>query len=239
MSAGATLQPLATVQLARLLEIEPRTVLQRGQGRETFEAELDGVVRIVKRTQETPRLWAAPSTAAREARALAALAAAGFAVPRVLGWMEERFAPLAARRSVLVLERIEHAQTLEQSIARAGFAARLLWPGRAVELLARLHVAGWQQRDCRAQDYVVRGDELLLADAGRIRPARRPFERRRLGEFAGLLASLRLTRSDRLRLVQRYLDVRGVHDPVARRRWSALALARSARSVPRGSGEGR
>lgn len=215
------------------LHVEAPTCLRRTQGRETF-AVGDGWV--VKRTRERARagLWPwfrARSSGEREFRALQVLAQSDVSVPRAVDWAEER-SP-SSRVSVCVMERVAHAETLRERLARARPAERRELARALLELIVRFHATGFVHRDLYLQHLLVRSEDgvLVLIDVGRVR--RRPAWRPRwlVKDLASLLHSSpdAVSAREKLRFLAGWLDARGIHARGARRRWARAIESKRAR----------
>jgi tRNA A-37 threonylcarbamoyl transferase component Bud32 len=212
--------------LEALFALSPDSWLRRVPGRETFA--WPGDVRwIVKRVVggEPRDYWyerlrgRTRSPARREAENLQRLAADGLAVPRVLAWFEEpaarRHPRLAGRRgrSVLVMERARHTETLRGRLQRASPAERRAWLARLADYVTRLHKGGWYHRDLYLQHFVLVESEqaeegrLVLLDVGRARREAAPRRRWFVKDLAALLHSAPacVTRSERLRFLRAWL----------------------------------
>jgi tRNA A-37 threonylcarbamoyl transferase component Bud32 len=243
--------------LAALLEHEPETYLRRSAGRETFlwlpeegDAGLPFVTPvIVKRS----RRRSFPGWRGRDVRPggrrehenLRALAADGIPVPRAITWCEER-AEILGRpaRSVVVMERVEHRETLRDRLERSGEPERRAWSRELARLVARLHGRGWCHRDLYLQHFLVPWPEepgrrrLVLIDVGRARRDRRLGDRWVVKDLAALLHSApdEVGERERLRFLAGYLDLRGIADRAARRRLARAVALKSLRMrahVPR------
>jgi tRNA A-37 threonylcarbamoyl transferase component Bud32 len=235
-------------ELDALFDHAPERYLRSAGGRETFElAARPGAPPewVVKRARERPLLarigLGGRALGEREHANLARLAQDGFRVPRALG-CARRYED-GDVRSLVLMERVEHAETLRERLARADAAERRVWSARLVALVARLHALGWYHRDLYLQHLVLRGDELVLLDVGRARRERRPRERWFVKDVAALLHSVprAVGARERLRFAARYLEARGVRGRRARRTFLARVLVkerRMAAHVPR-AGEDR
>jgi tRNA A-37 threonylcarbamoyl transferase component Bud32 len=234
--------------LEHLMGLVPEQWLRRLPARATFPWRPAGSDRplVVKRfTGDAARerwyerlrsLASAPrGPARREAESLRELAAAGFPVPRPLAWFE---GPPGSGASALVMEHLEHRETLRELFARTPpLAAR----PRLVELarlVARLHAAGFYHRDLYLEHVVVTGPrpgELALLDAGRARRERAPRERWFVKDLAALLHSAPAAQGDRarLRFLAHYLDAREDARGLDARRLDANAVQRPRRAFAR------
>jgi len=212
------------------MEVSGARVLRSLPGRETLEVGAS----VLKRSTERWALGRSPG--AIEYQNLRDLARDGIPVPRALSWSAERTGALRlARRSEVEMERIEHAETLRERLARAAPAERRALGERLLALVVRLHEAGWYHRDLYLQHFVLRGEELVLLDVGRARHERAPRARWFVKDLAALLHSCprSVPGRERLRFVARYLEARGLG---GRREWLRAILrreARMARHVPR------
>jgi len=184
----------------------------------------------------------------REFDNLRGLAADGLPVPQALAWAgrpPERPGWLGGARSLVVMRWVPHSETLRERIASAGAAERRRLCERLLEVVLRLHAAGWYHRDLYLQHFVLReaeGPELALLDVGRARKERAPRRRWLEKDLAALSHSAPacVPARERLRFLAAYLDARGVTGRRARRRWARAIEARRARvaaHVPR-HGEG-
>lgn len=237
--------------LASLLDAEPAECLRRARGRETFVHVSAPGARpwIVKRAQERDLAALAGlgrrPLAQREHENLVRLAADGLPVPRALGWTARRSG--ARVRSLVVMERVEHAETLRERLARADARERARWSARLGALVHELHGRGWYHRDLYLQHFVVCADpaergELALLDVARAERRTAPRERWFVKDLAALLHSVPrvVGARERLRFVARYLDARGVTERAARRAFVARVIAkerRMAAHVPRAGEE--
>ena len=209
-----------------LLGLEPRVPLRRGPGRVTFLwRSPEGVVAVVKRTRGRGGRV--------EFENLRLLAAAGLSVPRVLA------VGSGVGRSLVVMERVAHSETLAERLGREGPAEQRRLGAELLGLVLALHDLGWSHRDLYLEHFLLReGDgALVLIDLGRARRRRRRrwFEK----DLAALLHSTpaSVSSASRLRFLAAYLDRRGVRGRRRRRRWLAAVVARERRMaahVPRG-----
>jgi len=222
---------------ADLFGARPESFLRRAGGRETFrwsDGEFGPV--IVKRL---------PGRGGRrEHDNLEALRARGLPVPRPIAWAQEGSrAPFGGPvRSLVVMEEIEHRETLRDRLRHSDASERRRWSAELLLVVARLHGGGWHHRDLYLQHFLLQPEgetsRLVMIDVGRAR--RDPFARRRwhVKDLAALRHSCPASVGDReqLRFLSRYLDLRGIAGRAAR---SALARAvvvkagRIARHVPR------
>lgn len=175
----------------------------------------------------------------REAQNLLGLAQDGFAVPRAVGWWEERnpgggWTVGRFGRSALVMERVRHREHLRALLQREPAAARA-WSRAVAELAAGLHARGWYHRDLYLQHLIPDGERLVLIDVGRARRQRRP--RRRW--FAKDLAALQHSAPDsvgaraRLRVFALYCRTLALSGRGARRALLRDVLARARRMAAR------
>lgn len=244
-----------------LLDVAPASFLRAVRGRETFAWPAawpasdggggEGRV-IVKRTAHAgvrdrwSQLWrerSARPAGRREHDNLELLRADGIPVPRAIAWCEARAAsPGGARRSLVVMEYVEHEETLRERLLRAAPPERDRWSRELAALVARLHARGWYHRDLYLQHFVIRvvggREELVLLDVGRARRERRPHRRWFIKDLAALHHSCdaQIAPRERLRFLARYLDLRGVRDVGQRRAWARAIerkRARIAAHVPR------
>ncbi|MEM7310044.1 MAG: lipopolysaccharide kinase InaA family protein [Planctomycetota bacterium] len=236
--------------LEQLFDLAPEAFLRRMPGRETF-AWPAGPGRsprlVVKRFEGGERRdwWyerlrgPVRSPGRREGENLRALAADGFRVPRWVAWLEEpgalswrRSRPGAgAARSALVMGWEPHRATLREALGDGDPAARRAWLDRLADLVARLHARGWYHRDLYLHQLLVGPDEeLLLIDVGRARRERAPRRRWHVKDLAALLSSTpsTVTRAERMRVLGRYLETRGLAGE--RAAW-ARAVVRKARRI--------
>ncbi len=212
-------------ELERLLDAAPSAWLRRVPGRETFAwsargagGEPDWIVKRFARRGlreglvellggERPR-----SPARREAHNLADLLAAGQDVPRPLAWLER------GARSVLVMERVAHRETLDGRLARAPRPERRRLAARLAARVAHLHGAGWYHRDLYLVHWILADagerapERLVLLDVGRARRRPRPRQRWFVKDLAALLHSAPATVGPRERraFLLRYLRARGL-----------------------------
>lgn len=221
---------------AEFLGAQPAEFLRRVPGREAFLwAGAAGATLVVKRVHE-PFALGLRSPAAVEYENLRGLERAGIPVPRALGWSARRAGPLGLSRcSAVAMERVEHAETLRERLARATPAERGALAERLLALVLRLHQAGWYHRDLYLQHFVLRGEELVLLDVGRARHRRSPRGRWFEKDLAALLHSTprSVPVRERLHFLARYLAARGIR---RRRRWLRAILRRErhmAAHVPR------
>ena len=237
--------------LAALLDAEPAALLRRARGRETFVHVSTPGARpwIVKRARESDLGkfvgLVRRSLGEREHANLTGLAADGLPVPRALGWTARRTG--AAVCSLVVMELVEHAETLRERLARADARERARWSERLGALVTALHARGWYHRDLYLQHFVVctgaeRTGELALLDVARAEQELAPRERWFVKDLAALLHSTPRVVGvrERLRFVARYLDARGIVERDARRAFIARVVAkerRMAAHVPRAGEE--
>jgi tRNA A-37 threonylcarbamoyl transferase component Bud32 len=227
--------------LAALLDAEPAEYLRRAGARETFvHVSTPGAPPwVVKRARERDLgafvgIGRRP-LGEREHANLARLAADGLPVPRALGWTARRSG--AAVCSLVVMELVEHAETLRERLAAADPRERARWSERLVALVTALHVRGWYHRDLYLQHFVVRSGadrsgELALLDVARAEQELAPRERWFVKDLAALLHSTPrvVGARERLRFVARYLDARGIGGRAARRAFVAR-VARKERRI--------
>jgi tRNA A-37 threonylcarbamoyl transferase component Bud32 len=163
---------------------------------------------------------------------LVSLRAVGLPVPRPITWAQE-----GMLRSLVVMEEVEHRETLRDRLERAAPAERESWSAELLGVVARLHELGWHHRDLYLQHFLV-AQGLVMIDVGR---ARRDRLRRRRW-FVKDLAALRhscpgsVGPLEQLRFLSRYLDLRGIRDRKERSAWAravAAKAARMARHVPK------
>lgn len=221
---------------ADLFGARPEVFLRRAGGRETFRwGEGDAGTVIVKRM---------PGRGGRrEHDNLAALRAHGLPVPRPIAWAQEGSRALfgGPLRSLVVMEEVEHRETLRDRLRSADPGRRRRWSAELLEVVVRLHELGWHHRDLYLQHFLVQTGEgvrgLVLIDVGRAR--RDPFARRRwhVKDLAALRHSCPASvgAREQLRFLSRYLDLRGIQDRGERSAWAraiAAKAARMARHVP-------
>jgi len=238
------------VGIDELFELVPRQGWRRLPGRETF-AWPGREERIVKRFRgDAPReRWferlhgrAVRSPARREADNLAALAADGIPVPRVLGAADEGAAGAGrGARSGLVMERVAYADTLRERLASCAAPDVGPWVRRLAALVVRLHARGWYHRDLYLEHVVVAADplgpagaeRLVLLDAGRARRQRSPRLRWFVKDLAALWLSspARVSRATRLRFLRAWLQGTGRAAGRAERRALARAVLAKARRL--------
>lgn len=249
------------------LHAEADRTLRSVGGRETFVThDSRGNPVVVKRDagglraerlrERLVELWAGidpRSSGRREYENLRALARAGIPVPDALGWEDaEPTSIVAVPASAVVLEWVEHTETLRGRLGRADAPERRRWGERLVELVARMHAAGFYHRDLYLQHWILpavsaRG-ELVLLDVGRTRRAL-PAPRRRwlVKDLAALLHSTpdAVGPRERLRFLVTWLDRLGTPSGASargvRRAWARQVLAkqrRMAAHTPRGGEDG-
>jgi hypothetical protein len=182
------------------------------------------------------------SPAQREHDNLIQLTADGFLVPRAITWCDERPHPHdRVTRSLVVMERIPHQQTLRDRLVRAPARERRVLLAKLAALVARFHARGWHHRDLYVHHVALRDDddEFVLLDLGRARRVRsRPRRRWLVKDLAAVLHSCppSVTRRERLELLARWLDRLEIEGRARRRRWIAAVdrkRARIAAHVPR------
>lgn len=231
-TSPAPLETPAPELLRRLLDLEPRAPLRAVADRVTFSWPEDDPRWIVKRTTgDHPReAWydrlhgaGGRSPGRREYENLAALSAGGFPVPRPVGWTETGRGAPGPRRSLVVMERVPHEETLRDRLRAGGDPEARRWLGPVADLVAGLHGAGWYHRDLYLQHLVPTPDgALVLLDVGRAR--RQGGVRRRwfVKDLAALLHSApgTLARSWRVRFLAAYLARRGIAGRAETRRWA-------------------
>jgi hypothetical protein len=148
---------------AEALDAAPGVLLRRLPGREVFAlTRPEGGQVLVKRYSER-LVWPAlgrRSPAQREAGVVEELLREGFPVPAVLA-VHERRAGWLGRRSVLLLEWIEHRQTLRELLREASGEEARHRARKLAELVTRLHVMGWHHRDLYLQHILVRAAGLV------------------------------------------------------------------------------
>ena len=226
--------------LEALREARPATWLRRIEGRETFAwpgAEADLVVKRYcgdeprDRWYELLRARAPGSPGGREGRNLAALAAIGVPVPRVLAWFEAS----GVAGSAVVMERLPRSEHLRSALTATradeeSAAARRAWAGELCELTARLHAAGWYHRDLYLV-HVVPTPRLVLLDVARARREVRPRRRWFVKDLAALAVSTPewIGRRERLRFLRDYLRRRELLRRGALRRWARAIEAKAHR----------
>ncbi len=236
-ASAPELQGRVPAALAEVVfSLEPIQRLRTLPDRETLIADWRGAPCVVKRmTGDSARerlyemlrgRWPR-SPGRREGESLRALAAAGFEVPGVLGWIED------GARSAVLMERIPHAEDLEQRLERSNAAERARDLERLARLVARLHGQGFYHRDLYLTHFVLRegSGALVMLDAGRVRRERKP----RLRWFAKDLAALFHSRPSSvdahaaLRFLARYLELTGRGRPGELERWARRIEAKAHR----------
>jgi len=229
---GGPAQPLVEA----LFALEPEHWLRKLPDRETFLLEEGGRRFVVKRLRrgagsegwyERIRGLGRRSPARRECENLAAMRADGLPVPRPLAWCADS----RQMRSALVMEELEHVETLRMLFERSGAGERDHWIGQLVELVANLHDRGWYHRDLYLEHLVVTASGLALLDAGRVRKERKPRRRWFVKDLAALDSSVprSVTRSERLRFLAGWLEARGLARTGELRRWTRPVLAKARR----------
>jgi serine/threonine protein kinase len=217
---------------AEALDAAPGVLLRRLPGREVFALNHPGGgLVLVKRFSER-LVWLAlgrRSPAQREAGVVEELRRQGFPVPAVLA-VQERRAGRLGRRSVLLLEWIEHRQSLRELLREASGEEARRRARTLAEIVTRLHVAGWHHRDLYLQHILVRADELVLIDLGRARRRSSLRERWFVKDIAGLVHSCprAVPQRARLEFFVRYARGRGMSRD-RRRHFLAAALAKERR----------
>lgn len=236
LGAGPGLSPLEAAFAA-----EGGVALRRMPGRDTTLLELAGRRVVLKRgwganTSELLRefLRGGPlrSPSRREAESLAALRAAGVVAPAPLAWFEERGARRpGGGRSALLMELVEHRETLRGRLSRSDRSERRRLLARLLALVVRLHSSGFYHRDLYVHHVVLAlndagVEELVLLDAGRVRQRGRPRRRWLVKDLGALDASAPdgVSERERLRFLSRWLEGTGRGD-----RGDLLAWARDAR----------
>lgn len=229
-------------ELRALLDHEAARALRSVPGRVTFRWSDGARDWAVKRTDRDlsrdawfDRLHGAPgrSPGQREYDNLLGLAREGLPVPEAVGWARD------GRRSLVAMRWVDHADDLRAAVQRDPEGARSAWLRPLVELVARLHGAGWYHRDLYLQHFVLAAARgLVLLDVGRARRQRRPRRRWLEKDLAALAHSAPDVVGPRLRLrfLLGYLRARGVSGRGAARRWARAVerrRARLARHVPR------
>jgi len=220
--------------LKELLHAHPEALLRSLPTRQTFPWPSEAPTAIVKRTRgdQFRDRWhdyfrgSPRSPGQREFENLRDLARVGIPVPRPLGWGK------MGALSVVLMERVEHSQTLRQLLEQGEEAVD---PGQLedlAQLVARLHRAGWYHRDLYLEHVIVRPDgSLCLLDLGRARRQASPRSRWLAKDLGALLHSLpdRIPVGTRLRFLARYLDLCGIRGARTRRGWARAAEQRRAR----------
>src|SRR4030095_1136590 len=117
---------------------------------------------------------------------------------------------------VVVMEHVEHAETLRERLGRADASERAAWCAQLLRLVSALHAGGWYHRDLYLQHLVLGPEGLVLLDVGRARRssgAGAPRERWFVKDLGALLHSTPRTvgAREQLRFLARYLDARGLH----------------------------
>jgi len=230
------------------LDFEVVEWLRRSGGRETFSTgPLPSAPAgyVVKRSvgsvakddwHERLRGRRARSPGQREFDALVRLAEDGLPVPRAITFCEERVFG-GVRRSLVVMERVVHADTVRDRLAVLEARERRALCERVLEIVVRLHARGWYHRDLYLQHFVICADggALVLLDVGRARRERRPRSRWFVKDLAALAhsAPARVTAREKLRFAAAWLDAHGVRDREERRRWLRAIVAKRARMAAR------
>jgi tRNA A-37 threonylcarbamoyl transferase component Bud32 len=241
MRAEIEARPPVRTDAAALFGARPDGFLRQCAGRETFRwrtgVDPESPVVIVKRM---------PGRGGRrEHDNLETLRAEGFPVPEPIAWAQEgaRVPFGGPVRSLVVMEAIDHEETLRDRLGAAGARERASWSHELLGLVARLHEVGWHHRDLYLQHFLLlrRTDptrRLVLIDVGRAR--RDPFARKRwyVKDLAALAHSCpaNVGVRERLEFLSRYLDLRGIHGRLRRSAWMRAVVrkaARIARHVPR------
>ena len=162
-------------------------------------------------------------------------------MPAALGWWEERnpggWLDHRWARSAVLMQRVEHRETLREVCSARPDEARRRWLGPLAELTARLHGRGWYHRDLYLQHVVVaaphqdRAERLVLLDVGRARRRARPRRRWFVKDLAALLHSAPATIPPRarLRFLVAYCRLRGLEGRAARRGLARAVLAKARR----------
>jgi tRNA A-37 threonylcarbamoyl transferase component Bud32 len=222
--------------LERLFAFDPAHHLRRVRGRETFFWPTESGGFVVKRFRGfDPRDWWYECLRGREPRspgrreALIAneLVAAGLPAPRAVGFVDE---PAASRRfafargqSAVILERVAHSIDARTalSLATPREVDRML--DELVEVVARLHRAGFYHRDLYFQHLVLAdepraGSRWVMLDVGRARRERSPRERWFVKDLAQLAHSRPANVGDARwrRFVARYLELGSLDGDVQR-----------------------
>lgn len=229
----------------RLLDMQPVELLRVMPGRETFlaraEVGCDGAAGtvVVKRARHTPwreivherlRGRSPRSAGRREFEVLEALARLSLRVPRALAWCEAHDG-----RSLVVMEHVQHRETLRERVAAAGAEERAALAHDLLACVVRLHTAGWIHRDLYLQHFLVRereGEpEIVLIDVGRARHAGRTGRRWLVKDVAALAHSTpkNVTSRERLRFLACYLDGIGMRVRSERRRFARDVESKRAR----------
>ncbi|MFN0006342.1 MAG: lipopolysaccharide kinase InaA family protein [Planctomycetota bacterium] len=224
--------PLASARLPGLFRAAPEAFLRRSAGRETFRWKLaTGESYIVKRMPGRG--------GCREHENLEALRKDGLPVPRPIAWAQEGSRLLFGGpvRSLVVMEDVEHEETLRDRLARAAPRERERWSAELLEVVVRLHVLGWHHRDLYLQHFLVAGG-LVLIDVGRARRDPRARRRWHVKDLAALRHSCpaNVGAREQLRFLSRYLDQRGILERTERSAWARAIAAKAAamaRHVPR------
>jgi hypothetical protein len=222
--APVTWSPAARA-LDELEGAEPARWLRRIPGRVSFVLDLGGREVVVKRFRgdQARERWferfspgAVRSPGRREGENLRELTAAGFPVPRPRAWFED------GARSAVVMELVAHRATLRAALADMSAGERRAYGDEVARLVARLHDAGWYHRDLYLEHLVLaprEGSRLALLDVGRARRQAQVRRRWFVKDAAALLHSTPevVGARERLRVLARYLDGRGVLARGARR----------------------
>jgi len=210
---------------ADLFGARPEVYLRRASGRETFRWKAHGARPVIVKRM--------PGRGGRrEHDVLAALRSRGLPVPRPIAWAQEGTRALFGGpvRSLVVMEDVEHGETLRDRLLAAGPAERERWSAELLELVVRFHELGWHHRDLYLQHFLLAPD-LVLIDVGRAR--RDPLARRRW--YVKDLAALRhscppaVGAREQLRFLARYLDRRGIRERAERSAWARAVAAKAVR----------
>ncbi len=237
--------PAAEFWIEELFSLENAEPLRTMPGRETLawqpRSHSAGLVLKRMRGDQAREFWyerlrgqRRRSPARREAENLLGMEACGLPVPRALAWFED--ASFGAKaRSVVMMERIGHRESLRQSLARCTAAERRRLLHDLAPLVARMHRLGWYHRDLYLQHVILeRADEqerMVLIDVGRARNEKSPRQRWFIKDLAALFHSrpTALTQHEALRFLTEYLQARGLGGRSLRRLWIARILAKAQR----------
>jgi tRNA A-37 threonylcarbamoyl transferase component Bud32 len=131
---------------------------------------------------------------------------------------------------------VPHTATLKERLAAAAAGERRELGRQLLEIVLRLHRAGWYHRDLYLEHVLLRAADgkLCLIDLGRARRDRSTRERWFEKDLAALLHSAppEVSNFERLRFLSAYLNGRGIHGR-ATRRARAQAIQRRALRMAR------
>lgn len=238
--------PVPAAELEALATVDAPDLRRSGPGRETFLWRLaSGEQVVVKRYRGRERslrdalhvrLEGGPprSPGRVEFDNLRSLGELGIPSPGALACYER------GDLSLVVMQRIEHAEDLRQRLARRPSEGARFFEG-VFQAVDRLHEGGWYHRDLYLDHFLVRSHDgaPILIDVGRARRDAAPRLRWFVKDLAALLHStppaLRGRRA--LRFLARWLDRRGIEGRRQRRRVARAVIAKERRMAahePRG-----